>query len=201
MISSEDVRNILHKKTRVVLEIGCGTRKINPDAIGVDIIKYPCVDLVGDVFEVLNYFPDASVDEVTSSHFLEHVSDVERLLYELARVLKRDADMFITVPHFTNPYYYSDPTHRTFFGLYTMSYFSIDKIFSRKVPTYQNQIKYVLIHVELCFKSSPPFYVRHVVKRLFGRLINFNNYTRELYEEMLCHLLPCYEIKYHLKRI
>jgi len=185
----------------VSLELGCGNRKHNPDSIGIDALDYDCVDLVGDVFEVLGALPDGTVDEVYSSHFFEHVSDVPRLLNELARVLKAGGRLAITVPHFSNPYFYSDITHWASFGLYSMSYFSIDRQLTRRVPSYQRGLLYELQAVRLVFKSSPPFYLRHAIKKLVGALVNINNYTRELYEEMFCHWFPCYEVQYELRRL
>ena len=200
----EDKKHILARLAtlpRVSLELGCGNRKHNPDSIGIDALDYECVDLVGDVFEVLGTLPDGVADEVYSSHFFEHVSDVPRLLDELARVLKAGGRLAITVPHFSNPYFYSDITHRASFGLYSMSYFSIDKQLTRKVPSYQRGLFYELQAVRLVFKSSPPFYLRHAIKKLVEVIVNINNYTRELYEEMFCHWFPCYEVQYELRRI
>lgn len=185
----------------VALELGCGNRKRAPDSIGIDALDYECVDIVGDIFEVLGAMPDGTVDDVYSSHFLEHVSDVPGLLDELARVLKAGGRLAITVPHFSNPYFYSDISHKASFGLYSMSYFSDDRKLTRKVPSYQRELFYELHAVRLVFKSSPPFYLRHAIKKLVGALVNINSYTKELYEEMFCHLFPCYEVQYELRRI
>jgi SAM-dependent methyltransferase len=201
IVDKKGILDRLATLPRVSLELGCGNRKRAPDSIGVDALDFECVDLVGDVFEVLGALPDGAVDEVYSSHFLEHVSDVPRLLTELARVLKAEGRLAITVPHFSNPYFYSDLTHRASFGLYSMSYFCIDKLLSRKVPSYQRALFYELQAVRLEFKSSPPFYMRHAVKKLVGLLVNINSFTKELYEEMFCHWFPCYEVQYELRRI
>jgi ubiquinone/menaquinone biosynthesis C-methylase UbiE len=201
MTTKEEVISLINSKSKITLEIGCGSRKKDSYAIGIDKLNYPCVDLVGDIFEILRLFPDSIVDEVTSSHFFEHIPDVEGLLTELARILKKNGDLFITVPHFSNPYFYSDSTHSKFFGLYTMSYFSNDEILHRKVPKYQRKINYTLKNITLSFKSSPPFYLRFIFKKLFGYLVNINNYTKELYEEMFCYFISCYEITYQLKKI
>lgn len=191
----------LAKLPRASLELGCGNRKRDPATIGIDALDYECVDLVGDVFEVLAAMPDGTVDEVYSAHFFEHVNDVPRLLVELARVLKPGGRLAITVPHFSNPYFYSDITHRATFGLYSMSYFSIDRQLSRKVPSYQRELLYELQAVRLVFKSSPPFYLRHAFKKFLGIVVNINSYTKELYEEMFCHWFPCYEVQYELCRL
>ena len=36
------------------------------------------------------YRPDSIIDEVYSSHFVEHVSDISMLIEELARIVKKD---------------------------------------------------------------------------------------------------------------
>jgi hypothetical protein len=182
------------------LELGCGNRKKNPDSIGIDLLDYECVDLVGDIYEVLAEIPNEVIDEVYSSHFFEHVPDVSLLLTELARVMKKNGKVTIIVPHFSNPYFYSDVTHKSFFGLYSMSYFVVDMLLSRRVPTYQRVLNFSLVSTYFEFKSSPPFYIRHGLKKIIGFLVNFNYYTKELYEEMFCFICPCYEIRYELRR-
>lgn len=186
---------------KVVLEIGCGSNKKIPHAIGVDALDYDGVDIVGDVFEVLAAFPTSSVDQIYSFHFVEHVGDFQGLLEEMARVLKKGGGLEITVPHFSNPYFYSDPTHKTFFGLYTLCYYANESIFSRKVPTYQQSLRFDLNEVDLVFKSGPPFFIRHGIKKVFGFIFNSSVYMKELYEENVSHVFPCYEIRYRLERV
>ena len=162
------------------------------------MLDFDSVDIVGDVFEVLSRFPDSSVNSIYSAHFFEHVADFSRLLQEVARVMKQDARLTLIVPHFSNPFYYSDPTHKVQFGLYSMAYFCRQSLFSRKVPRYGLEIPLTLVRVELGFKSYPPRYLRHAWKRLLGTVFNTSMYVREFYEENLCWFLPCYEVRYEL---
>lgn len=185
----------------IAIELGCGANKRHADAIGIDALDYPGVDIIGDVYEVLTRFPSASVDRIYSYHFIEHVESVSRLLAELSRVLKLGGEIEFVTPHFSNPHFYSDPTHRNFFGLYTFSYFSTSTLFQRRVPTYQEKLHFRLEHVDLRFKSFPPFYVRHAFKKLIGTLFNSCSYMQELYEENFCYLIPCYEVCYRLRRV
>lgn len=57
---------------------------------------------------------DESVDEVHSSHFVEHLTGAERIHFfnELGRVLKKGARAFIITPDWTNDCAYGDPTHQ-----------------------------------------------------------------------------------------
>jgi SAM-dependent methyltransferase len=183
----------------IELELGCGPRKRSSTSIGVDLEDHDCVDVVGDALEVLTALSGGVVDAIRSFHFMEHVSDVGALMAESARVLKPGGTLKIVVPHFSNPYYYSDYTHKTTFGLYSMGYFTNSALFRRRVPQYR-VLPLDLSNVTLVFKSSPPFYGRHAIKRLIGLAVNMSRYTQELYEEGVCWLIPCYEIEYLLRK-
>lgn len=185
----------------IILELGCGNRKRIPDSIGIDVLDYECVDIIGDALEVLREIPDATVDMVSSHHFLEHVTNLDILLQEVTRVMRIGGRFEVVVPHFSNPYYYSDPTHKNRFGLYTFSYLAEDRLLRKRVPHYKKIIFFSLVKVDLLFKSSPPFYFRHGVKRFLGGIFNSCRYMQEFYEENLCYIFPCYEIGYVLKRV
>jgi SAM-dependent methyltransferase len=192
-----------HLNTRhpLILELGCGPRKRHPDSIGIDAIDYEGVDIVGDAVEALRAFPAASVDFITSTHFLEHVADVGEILDEMVRIVRAGGRIEVVVPHFAHPYFSSDPTHQQSFGLYTFSYFAADRIFRRGVPAYIRRDQLRLQSVDLIFKSNRPFYVRHAIKRAVGWVFNSCRYMQELYEESFCYLWPCYEIRFVLERV
>jgi SAM-dependent methyltransferase len=190
----------IRNRRPVVLELGCGNRKWDSEAIGIDIRDFACVDIIGDVVGVLKEIPDGVVDVVSSYHFLEHVVDLELLLAEAARVMRIGGRFKAVVPHFSNPYFYSDPTHKNHFGLYTFSYLAHDRVLRRKVPHY-NPVSFRLMNVDLRFKSSRPFYIRHGVKRVLGMIFNSCGYMREFYEENLCYFFPCHEIEYTIEKV
>lgn len=184
----------------VVLEFGCGPNKTRPEAIAVDCLDYPCVDVVGDAMEVLGSLPAGSVDEITSAHFLEHLPNLCAFLNESARVLKPGGWFRASVPHFSNPYYYSDLTHRVPFGMYTMSYLAHDSLFSRRVPAYEERLPFDILSVDLVFGSYSRRTIRHWVKKIPQLLFNSSIFMKEVYEENFCFLVPCYEIHYLMRR-
>jgi SAM-dependent methyltransferase len=196
----KDTAGILPGLRDVSLDLGCGPRKRNPTDIGVDVLEYEGVDLVGDVYEVLSQIGDETIDGVSSYHFMEHVNDLSRLLAEIARVLKPAGTLKVVVPHFSNPYFYSDYTHRNAFGLYSFGYLAESDLFSRAVPKYAVP-RYRLLDVRLGLKSAPPFYGRYAFKRAVGFLVNSCRYAQEFYEENLCYLIPCYEVSYQLEKL
>jgi hypothetical protein len=202
----QDKRNLLnyislhHMEEPFEIELGCGNRKRSPTAIGIDQLDYPCVDIVGDICEVLASIPEDSISTIRSFHVLEHLEDVGGIVQRLEEILKDGGDLQIVVPHFSNPYYYSDYTHKSFFGLYSLSYLARDEIFRRKVPTYGRSSRLKLIDVRIVFKSSPPFYFKHALKTVLSKIINSSRYLQETYEELFCWIVPCYEIDYRLTK-
>lgn len=195
-----DVLRALRARPRAVLELGCGSTKRDPDAVGVDVIPAPGVDVVCDAIDALRGLPDESVDHIFSSHFLEHVDDLDVLMRESERVLRTGGVFEAVVPHHANAYYYSDPTHRTFFGLYTMSYFAHDGVFHRRVPGYARRPRLRIERVDLTFKSERPFYGRYLIGRVWQAIFGTTRYMKELYEERYSGSIPCYELRYVLVR-
>lgn len=197
MVDKSSIFPLGHRDSPVKIELGCGSRKRHPDFIGVDIRDGAGVDIVGDAVEVLRQFPEHSATEICSYHFLEHVSNVDDLLDEACRVLVPKGLFRCVCPHFSNPYFYSDPTHRSFFGLYTFAYFAETKIFRRAVPNYCKR-NLELIDVKLVLKSDRRFPLRYAMKHCVGWLVNVSRGTQEFYEENLCWTFPCYEVAYTL---
>ena len=183
-----------------VLELGCGPARRHADAVTVDALAFDGVDVVGDVFAALATLPGASVDEIHSYHFLEHIASFKDIVVEMARVLKPGGLLHAVVPHFSNPYYYSDYTHRTPFGLYSFSYLADDLVLRRKVPRYQVDSGLALEDVRLNFKAGPPFYVRYALRRALGAWVNASRWSQEWYEAGWTGWFPCYEIDFRLRK-
>ena len=93
------------------LDIGCG--KGTPEGwVGIDAIDFGQKHVL-DVRKGIPY-PDNSVDEVRSSHFVEHLTGLERIAFfnDLYRVLKKDATAQIITPNWSHSCAYGDPTHQ-----------------------------------------------------------------------------------------
>jgi SAM-dependent methyltransferase len=197
--------DILDKRSRLpglreaVVELGCGPSKVLAVSLGIDALDYPSVDIVGDIHDVLDAMPDASVRYAYSSHFFEHVADLDRLLEQLGRVVRPGGIMRIRVPHALNPHYYSDPTHKTFFALYTFSYLAESHIFHRQVPTYGNKPAFDLLDARLLF-DSPQWPIRSRFKKVIEVLVNSGRPVQEFFEENLSALIPPKTVEYTLQR-
>ena len=192
-----DKNNILDKLDSmddIVIELGCGPVKNYTNSISIDLLDYPTVDIVGDLMDVLKVFRPNSVSKFYSSHLFEHLDDIPEVLKELKRVLCINGLIEIKVPHFSNSFFYSDPTHRNFFGLYTFSYFFNDSIYHRKVPEYERIDGVDLERTYLIFRSYKPHYISHMIRKLFGFLVNLHPVLQEIYEESFVNFISCYEI-------
>ncbi len=177
----------------VIVELGCG-RKERPGRITVDRSDMPHVNIVADIEDGLGFLPDKSIDEIHCRSVLEHIENFEHLMSEIVRVLKDVGTAHIFVPHFSNPYYYSDFTHKRFFGLYTFYYFVESKNqLKRKVPDYYTSLRIRIISQRLVFRSA--FKLLNPWKKLFGWLVNRHHLLQEFYEENLCYAFPCHGIE------
>jgi ubiquinone/menaquinone biosynthesis C-methylase UbiE len=181
----------------ISINLGPG-RKPHQD-IGIDRFPLPGVSLVADLERGLKFLRDNSVDRVVCEHFLEHIENFEPLMEEIFRVCKPSAVIEIAVPHFSNPHYYSDFTHRRFFGLYTFDYFTPRELqpLKRKVPDYYSTVRFQVERREFGFASRVKF--RRMLKSWVQRYVNSNRGRQEFYEESLCWLIPCHEIRFFLK--
>ena len=184
-----NLKEIIENGQPVIVELGCGTRK-KPGRINIDKIDLPGVDIITDLEDGLRFLPDSSVDELHCNNVMEHINNFEQLLGEIVRILKSSGKAYIFVPHFSNPYYYSDYTHKRFFGLYTFYYFVEEELqLKRKVPVFYTNTRIKILFLKLCFRS--PFFISRNIKRIFGWLVNSHRSLMECYEQHLCYIVPC----------
>ncbi len=188
-----DLDSVIKSGRKVIVELGCGLQK-KKGRIGIDKLDLPNVDIVSDLEDGLSFLPDKSVDEIHCRSILEHIEHFENLMREMVRVMKSNGIACISVPHFSNPYYYSDYTHRRFFGLYTFYYFVDTKCqLKRKVPNFYTDLRIKIISQRLIFTS--PFWFRRKIKKLAGFIFNCHRSLQEFYEENLCYIFSCYGIE------
>ena len=91
------------------IELGCGAFK-NTGFIGIDRQKKKGVDIVHDLEKGIP-LEDNTVDLVSASHILEHISNLMFLMDEIWRVCRPGAGVAISVPHYQSLGAWCDPTH------------------------------------------------------------------------------------------
>jgi predicted SAM-dependent methyltransferase len=188
-----NIEEIVRRGGPINIELGPGT-KGTEDRINIDKVDLPEVDIVADLEQGLPFLPDKSVDAIHCRSVLEHVENFDVLMSAMVRVLKDNGTAHIFVPHFSNPYAYSDYTHKRFFGLYTFYYFvHPEHQLSRKVPDFYTDIRIRILSQRLVFRSS--FRLLKPIKKLIGRFFNLHSSLQQYYEENLCYLFPCHGIE------
>ena len=187
------------------INLGCGGKRI-AGFVGVDVADLPAVDVKMDVRAYLRSLEPGSVSDVYSRHFLEHVDGaaLRDLLLEIDRVLQPGGRIEFIVPHFSNPYYYSDPTHRQPFGVHTFSYLCERTCLRRGVPNYAAIPGWSLVDVKLGFLpyGQPRLLGLKVpmLSRLLNRVVNRGHLAIELFERYCCWWLTIYEVKFRIEK-
>lgn len=178
----------------VRLNLGVGKRP-RAGFFGVDIVEMDGVDAVADLNMGLPGLPDNSVDEIVSEHVFEHVDNFMLLMTELHRVVKPGGKITITVPHYSNVFGFSDPTHVRFFGLYSMYYFvPQDRQPRRKVPAFYTDTTFMVKSIRI------EFYRDSIADKFIGRamslIVNQGIGWQHFYERRLSYLYHANEITY-----
>lgn len=131
---------------RKILDVGCGRNK-HPGAIGIDVNPRTDADVIHDLGVVPYPFDDNEFNEVISRHTIEHVPDVMAFVSELHRITRPGGRIKLVTPHYSNPDWANDPTHRNHFNSYSFNCFMQDR---RLFPFYTDvELKPVRTYVSL----------------------------------------------------
>lgn len=110
----------------LILDVGCGKKKQDPHAIGLDRQPGSSADILCELGQFPWPIRDGCADKIFLSHFLEHQHDILRVMAEVHRIAKPGAEVVIVTPHYTSPDSYTDPTHIFHLGFYSFDYFERD---------------------------------------------------------------------------
>jgi hypothetical protein len=193
------VQHDLEAGRKLRLNLGSGRRQM-PGFYNVDHLCLPGVDILADLEEPLADLPNDSVEQVYCRHTLEHVTRLLELLGELHRVTHPEGRLKLIVPHFSNPYGYSDPTHVRFFGLYSFFYLVEEKDQPRrKVPNFYTPQRFRVerVRFHLLRSSVADKLVRAVLQPLINRSVGWLDW----YERRICRLFPVDDMHWLLRPV
>jgi SAM-dependent methyltransferase len=180
------------------VDLGSGPRP-RPGFYALDQVEFDGIDIVADLNQPLDLLPDDCAEHVFTSHALEHVDKLLPLLAEIHRITRRGGVIEIIVPHFSNPYYYSDPTHVRFFGLYTMNYFvDMDKQpGAHKVPALPTATRFEIDSVRISFYRFN--LLDRLVVPFLKYFVNRTPAAQHFYELRLSRLFPAAELRFRMR--
>ena len=197
-IVNPNVLKDLDEGKTIKLDLGSGG-KGRKGFYSVDHLELEGVDIVADLNKPLDCLPDNCVDYIYSRHALEHIQQFLPLMSEIYRLTKPNGAIEIIVPHFSNVYGYSDPTHVRFFGLYTMYYFvpleHQPKI--RKVPPFYTDIRFKINSLSIEFYNSG--IIDAIFSRLVSKIVNLDISCQDFYERRLSSLFHAWQIRYRMQ--
>jgi predicted SAM-dependent methyltransferase len=105
------------------LNIGCG-KKIMKDAINLDFIDMPGVDVVMDIEKTpWTIFKDNQFDQIYAFNVLEHVDNFIGIIEEIHRILKPMGRLHVIGPNYMHSDTFTDPTHKRGFTPKSFQYF------------------------------------------------------------------------------
>ncbi len=169
-----------------VLDIGCGKRKVEPDAFGIDISPDSAADAVWNLDRYPWPLEDNRFVRIHMSHVIEHLDDPMRAMAEVWRVARDGADVFIATPHFSSHNSYTDPTHKRHLGARSFEYFT-----GRDFPSFTGSpFRFEVIKVELTFGGN--FVLDGLGRFLAGRSLKW-------YERHAAWVFPALDIKARLR--
>lgn len=173
----------------IKLDLGSGG-KGKDGCYSIDLVELKGVDIVADLNKPLDDIPDNSTEYIYSRHALEHVNELLQLMKEIYRITKPGGKIEIIVPHYSNVFSYSDPTHVRFFGLYSMFYFVPEEFQpKRKVPAFYSDVRFKIEFYKYTI-------IDKIIRLLLTKIINSNIRLQEFYKRRLSNLIHAWQIKY-----
>ena len=128
-----------------VLNLGCGRKRVE-GAINLDVTHATGPDVLHDLNRRPWPFPDGKFAEVIAHDVIEHLDDVLATFEEIHRVCRDGASVKIAVPHFSSGNAFTDPTHRHFFG-----YFTLDCLTEEDERSFYTRARFRYRHRQIIF--------------------------------------------------
>jgi len=191
--SSKQHANPAAAAGKKILDVGCGQHKY-PGAIGLDSNPKTAADVIHDLGVVPYPFPDNEFDEVIGTHVVEHVPDVMAFISELHRITKPGGRLKLLTPHYTNPDWPADLTHRNHLNSYSFQYFIPER---KLFPSY----------TDLVLKPIRTYVTLLNLWRYLGLqfLVNLDQrwpalrFTRKFWEHYLCTIVRGKELHFEFE--
>lgn len=200
-ILNNRLNELIDRNIHFRMELGSGPCKDQePKSLfKLDQDAYPGIDIVADLNHPLHLIPDGIVDYIYTRHTLEHIQNLIGLMEEIHRIISKDGIVNIVVPHYSNTYGHSDPTHVRLFGVGSMYYFCNDHNQPlRKVPSFYSKARFKVIRIRLRFYREDWF--DNLLAPLLEKIVNRSYKSQVFYERHFSYLFPAWEIKYQLKK-
>jgi hypothetical protein len=118
---------------------------------------------------------------------------------EIHRIMRPQGRVESTVPHFSNVYGFSDPTHLRLFGCYSMYYFVAPHLqpLRRQVPAFYSDVRFRLHSIKIQFYRHTRW--DRLVAPIMTKFVNMSFATQNFYERRLAAFFHASQITYVLE--
>ena len=178
---------------RKILDVGCGWNK-TPGAIGIDSNPRTHADIIHDLGVVPYPLPGNEFDEIICRHLIEHVPDVLALVTELYRIAKPGCRITVIAPHYSNPDFATDPTHRNHLNSYSFNCF----IEERQLFPFYTDVKLKPIRTYVTLANLWRALGIQALVNLDQRWPAFR-FTRKFWEFYLCNVIRGKELHFEFE--
>ena len=178
-----------------ILDVGCGTNK-HEGAIGLDNNSRTDADVIHDLGSIPYPFPDDEFDLIVSNHVIEHVPDVMAFVTELYRIARNGGHIKLLTPHYTNPDWANDPTHRNHINSYTFNTF----IEGREVFDFYTDVRLKPVKVYVSLLSLWRALGIEFVVNLDQRIPSMR-FLRKFWEQYLSYVIRGKELRFDFEVI
>ena len=169
-----------------VLDVGCGKRKAEPGAFGIDSSPSSAADTVWNLDQYPWPLESDQFVRIHMSHVLEHLDDPMRAMAEVYRVARDGADVFITTPHFSSHNSYTDPTYKRHLAAASFAYFT-----GQDFATFAGSpFRFDIVEVRLTFGGN--LVLDNIGRALAGLSLKW-------YERHAAWIFPALDIRCHLR--
>jgi len=182
-------------QAKKILDVGCGWNK-TPGAIGIDSNPRAHADVIHDLGVFPYPFANDEFDQVVCRHVAEHVPDVMAFVTELYRITGPGGRISITTPHYSNPDWPTDPTHRNHFNSYSFNCF----IEERQLFPFYTEVKLKPIRTYVSLANLWRAIGLELIVNLDQRWPGFR-FTRKFWEFYLSSLFRGKELQFEFEVI
>jgi len=171
-----------------ILDLGCGDNKVE-GAVGLDNIAQTGVNIVHDLLHFPYPIKSNEFDTIYLRHVIEHfnIDKINKIMNECYRILKKDGQLFINVPHVFSIPAFTDPTHKQYFT-FGSGYFwdkKYQKSYYRDIDSCWELVNVKCIRITWLdwkhyqFKRLDKFLSSLMEKRINRALLKLNNPSLE----------------------